>query len=84
MAHEFPELVIYQGRWFDDSEVHDTNVRWSPWKNITEWEYVDMKHHIGLGAKYQIRILHQRHIEGFGVDEDEKHPDIIINVNPGL
>lgn len=83
MAHEFPELVVYQGRWFDDSEIHDTNVRWSHWKNISPWEYVEMIEHIKEGAKYQVRILHQRHIEGFGVEDKDIHPEIEI-VNPGL
>jgi hypothetical protein len=82
MSHEFPELVVLQGRWFDDSITHDTNVRWSPWKIITEWEYLEMKEAIKNGYKYQIRILHQQHIEGFGVDDRNKHPE--ITVNPGL
>ena len=82
MAHDFPELVVLQGRWYDDSEVHDTNVRWSPWMTIHEWEYLEMLNHIREGAKYQVRVLHQSHIEGFGVSDSDRHPE--IQVNPGL
>lgn len=82
MAHEFPELVVLQGRWYDDSAVHDTNIRWSPWMTIHEWEFQTMRERIKEGAKYQIRILHQSHIEGFGVTEMDEHPE--ITVNPGL
>ena len=56
-----------------------------PW--LGAWscvEYKDMIDHIKKGAKYQVRILKQIHIEGYGVDSDtERNPGIWM-VNPGL
>ena len=81
MGYEVPDLVVYQGRWFTD-ELNEYGVRWSPWKIIEEWEYLIMKDHIDNGVKYQIRILKQIHIQGFGVDYYNEHPE--IELNPGL
>lgn len=77
-----PDLVVYQGRWFDDSEVHETNVRWSPWTIIQDWEYKQMLSLIADGKKYQVRILRQISILGFGVDREDMMPE--VSINPGL
>ena len=45
------DYAIYQGRWFDDSETHETYVRWSPWTTIDEWEYQTMLEGIDKGAQ---------------------------------
>ena len=85
MGVEHFDYAIYQGRWFDDSEVHETYVRWSPWTTIEEWEYAAMLDEIKKGAKYQVRILSQIHITGFGIDDklnDLYCPKPLIN--PGL
>jgi hypothetical protein len=79
MSHEMPDLVVYQGRWFDDSEVHETNVRWSEWKIIQDWEYIEMLKHINNGAKYQVRILRQVIVRGFGVTDEEPVPNVYVN-----
>ena len=79
------DYAIYQGRWFDDSETHETYVRWSPWTTIDEWEYQTMLEEIDKGAKYQVRILSQIYIKGFGIDPDKV--DLYCpraNINPGL
>lgn len=84
MGFEVPDIAIFQGRWFCEDEVAFNYIRWSPWKNIQEWEYKEMIHHIRKGAKYQVRILKQVHIEGFGVTDDtERNPGIWM-INPGL
>jgi hypothetical protein len=83
MGFEVPDIAIFQGRWFIEDEDTPNYVRWSRWKNIPEWEYMEMIEHIKEGAKYQVRILKQVHIEGFGVTDDtERNPGIWIN--PGL
>ena len=79
MSHEMPDLVVYQGRWFDDSEIHETNVRWSEWTIINEWEYIQMLNHIKNGSKYQVRILRQVHIIGFGITNEEPNPEVYVN-----
>ena len=83
MGFEVPDYVIYQGRWWCEDEDTANYVRWSPWKNIAEWEYKELLDHIKRGAMYQVRILKQIHIEGYGVSEDEdRNPGIWVN--PGL
>jgi hypothetical protein len=85
MGVENFDYAIYQGRWFDDSETHSTYIRWTPWKTIEEWEYAEMLKHIDNGAKYQIRILSQIYIKGYGIDPDKI--DLYCpraQINPGL
>lgn len=83
MGLEVPDYVIYQGRWFCEDEVTVNYVRWSEWKNIHEWEYKEMLDHIAKGSKYQVRILKQIHIQGFGVEEGcDINPEVWIN--PGI
>ena len=82
MADVMPDLVVFQGRWYDNSEVHDTNIRWTPWVNIQEWEYIEMVDHIKRGSLYQVRILKQIHIDGFGVDICVQDP--YVHINPGM
>ena len=79
MGYELPDYCIFQGRWFDDDPKHVTCVRWSPWKNIEEWEYKELLSHIEQGKKYQVRILKQVSIKGFGVDKEDPNPKIYIN-----
>lgn len=81
MAYESPDLVVFQGRWFSP-ELNELGIRWTPWKTIEEWEYIAMKEHIHEGSNYQVRILKQIHIEGYGVNFNYEHPE--ISVNPGL
>lgn len=81
MGYQIPDLCVYQGRWFSDDLTPD-GVRFSQWKNIDEWEYLSMLEHIKQGAKYQVRILKQIDIQGYGVDETYEVPE--ISVNPGL
>lgn len=75
------DLVIYQGRWFSE-ELNDRGVRFTPWVNIDEWEFIGMIEQIEKGAKYQVRILKQVAIQGYGVIETLSVPD--IKINPGL
>lgn len=85
MGVEHFDYAIYQGRWFDDSDPHPTYIRWTPWKTIEEWEYVEMLDHIDKGAKYQVRILSQVYIKGYGIDPDKI--DLYCpraQINPGL
>lgn len=85
MGVEHFDYAIYQGRWFDDAETHETYIRWSPWTTIEEWEYKAMLDEIDKGAKYQVRILSQIYIAGFGIDpklNDLYCPKPLIN--PGL
>lgn len=83
MGYEVFEYCIFQGRWYDDDPTHTTYVRWSPWKNIEEWEYKEMLDHIKKGRKYQVRILKQISISGYGVTDDinseEYNPHVWIN-----
>ena len=51
---------------------------------IPEWEYITMLEKIKEGYKYQVRILKQIHIEGFGVDENTDRNPSIWYINPGL
>ena len=79
MGYQLPDYCIFQGRWYDDDPTHVTYVRWSPWKNIEEWEYKELLEHIERGEKYQVRILKQVSIKGFGVDREDPNPQIYIN-----
>lgn len=81
MGYEVPDLVIYQVRWFDSSEYSVTYCRWTPWKNVEDWEYKDALAYIERGYKYQVRILKQISIKGFGINESDE--PIEIEVNPG-
>ena len=81
MAYEFPDLVVYQARWFADYLTQE-GVRWTPWKTIQEWEFLEVMERIKAGERYQVRILRQEWIEGYGVDYLMEHPE--ITVNPGL
>lgn len=85
MGYEVPDYCIFQGRWYDDSDTHTTYVRWTPWKNIEEWEYKQIKDLIEKGEKYQIRILKQISIKGFGISEkiDSEEYNPTITINPG-
>lgn len=84
MGFEVPDYCIFQGRWWAEDEDTPNYVRWSPWIVIQEWEYKDMLDHIKKGAKYQVRILKQIHVEGYGIDADtDRNPGIWL-VNPGL
>jgi hypothetical protein len=83
MSFDLPDYVIYQGRWYAEDEDTPNYIRWGPWKNVSEWEYLELLDHIKKGAKYQVRILKQIHIEGFGVTDDmEQNPGLWVN--PGL
>lgn len=75
------ELCVYEGRWFSD-EINEYGVRFTPWVRIDQWEYLSMLEHIKQGAKYQVRILKQIDVRGYGVDFTYQNPD--ITVNPGL
>lgn len=75
------ELVTYQGRWFSD-DINQYGVRLTPWVDIDQWEYLSMLEQIKKGAKYQVRILKQIDIQGYGVEFYCANPD--ITVNPGL
>ena len=79
MGYEVPDYCIFQGRWFDDSETHETYIRWTPWKNIEEWEYKQLLDLIRKGEKYQVRILKQISISGFGVKDEHPNPEVYIN-----
>ena len=81
MGYQIPDLCVYQARWFAEILTPD-GVRWTHWKTVPEWEYLELKERIKSGERYQIRILHQRHIEGYGVSFLDEHPE--ITVNPGL
>jgi hypothetical protein len=50
--------------------------------NIQEWEYIEMVDHIKRGSLYQVRILKQIHIDGFGVDICVQDP--YVHINPGM
>jgi hypothetical protein len=83
MGYEVPDYCIFQVRWFDDNPDHLTYVRWTPWKNVEEWEYKDALRLIEMGENYQARILKQISIKGFGVtpdiDSEEYNPSVWIN-----
>ena len=81
MAYDFPELCVLQARWFSDTLTPE-GVRWTQWKTVPEWEFQEIRERIKTGEKYQVRVLHQRWIEGYGVDFMSQHPEITIN--PGL
>lgn len=82
MGYQVPDLCIYQVRWFDDCEVHQTNIRWTHWKTVEEWEYLSAIEAIKSGYKYQVRILKQIHIEGYCVKDEDHYPDVYVN--PGI
>lgn len=84
MGVEHFDYAIYQGRWFDESESTTTGVRWSTWKTISEWEYAEMLVRIDQGAKYQVRILSQIYIKGYGIDPDKMELYCPEAINPGL
>jgi len=75
------ELVTYQGRWFSE-DINQYGVRLTPWVDIDQWEYLEMLEQIKKGAMYQVRILKQIDIRGYGVDYTYNNPN--ITVNPGL
>lgn len=81
MGYQVPDLVVYQVRWFSD-ELNSSGVRWTHWKNVEEWEYLSALEAIKNGNKYQVRILKQIHIEGFGVKDLDHYPDVYVN--PGI
>lgn len=83
MSFEVPDYCIFQGRWWAEDEDTPNYVRWSPWIIIQEWEYMAMLEKIKEGSKYQVRILKQIHVEGYGIDADtDRNPGIWL-VNPG-
>jgi hypothetical protein len=75
------ELCVYQGRWFSD-EINEYGVRFTPWVDIDQWEYLSMLEQIEQGKKYQVRILKQIDIRGFAVKDPKEHPDVLVN--PGI
>jgi translation initiation factor 2 alpha subunit (eIF-2alpha) len=58
---------IYQYRWYDD--YYD---RWATdWREVSSSEINEIREYIKSGKKYQIRILEQVSVEGWGLIDDK-------------